>query len=58
MNNSPYGVMIWTYYTGSSITVELWSTPYVTTEQTGQTVRESSVKDCWMSNALPHSVQR
>jgi vancomycin resistance protein YoaR len=29
-NNSPYGVMIWPTYTGSSITVHLYSTPNVT----------------------------
>jgi vancomycin resistance protein YoaR len=35
-NNTPHGVMIWPTYTGSSISVQLWSTPYVRGEQTGQ----------------------
>lgn len=35
-NNTPYGVMIWPTYTDSSISVQLWSTPYVRGEQTGQ----------------------
>jgi vancomycin resistance protein YoaR len=30
VNNSPYGVMIWPTYTGTSITVHLYSTPHVT----------------------------
>jgi vancomycin resistance protein YoaR len=34
-NNTPYGVMIWTSYTGNSITVTMYSTPYATAEQTG-----------------------
>jgi vancomycin resistance protein YoaR len=34
-NDTPYGVMIWTSYTDSSITVTLYSTPYATAEQTG-----------------------
>ena len=34
-NNSPYGVMIWTSYTGSSLTITLYSTPYAIGEQTG-----------------------
>ncbi len=34
-NNTPYGVMIWTSYTASSITVTMYSTPYATAEQTG-----------------------
>ncbi len=36
-NNTPYAVMIWTSYTGSSITVQLWSTKYYEVQQTGQT---------------------
>jgi hypothetical protein len=35
-NNTPYGMLIWTGYTSTSITVELWSTPYFDVEQTGQ----------------------
>jgi vancomycin resistance protein YoaR len=30
VNNTPYGVMIWPTYTGTSITVHLYSTPHVT----------------------------
>ncbi|MEJ5255746.1 MAG: VanW family protein [Acidimicrobiales bacterium] len=36
-NNTPYGVLIWPTYTNSSITVTLYSTPWVKGEQTGQT---------------------
>ncbi len=35
-NNTPYGMLIWTSYTDTSITVELWSTPYFEVTQTGQ----------------------
>jgi hypothetical protein len=35
-NNTPHGVLIWPTYTGTSITVTLYSTPWVTGEQTGQ----------------------
>jgi vancomycin resistance protein YoaR len=35
-NNSPYGVVIWTSYTNSSLTVQLWSTRYATGAQTAQ----------------------
>lgn len=34
-NNTPYGVMIWTSYTDSSLTVTMYSSPYATAEQTG-----------------------
>ena len=36
-NNTPYGVVIWPTYTGTSITVAMWSTPYATGAQTAQT---------------------
>ncbi len=36
-NPTPYGVLIWPTFTESSVTVTLYSTPYVTGEQTGQT---------------------
>ena len=36
-NNTPYGVMIWTTYTDTSITVTLWSTQNVYGQQTAQT---------------------
>ena len=35
-NNTPYAVLIWPTYTDTSVTVELWSTPYFEVEQTGQ----------------------
>jgi vancomycin resistance protein YoaR len=34
-NNTPYGIMIWTSYTQTSLTVTMYSTPYATAEQTG-----------------------
>ena len=43
-NTTPYGVMIWTSYTGSSLTVTLYSTPFVTAEQTG--IDEGSAGNC------------
>ncbi len=36
-NNTPHAVMLWTSYTKTSITVEMWSTPYYEVEQTRQT---------------------
>ncbi len=36
-NTTPYGMLIWPTYTASSITVTLYSTPFATGEQTGQT---------------------
>jgi vancomycin resistance protein YoaR len=36
-NNTDYGVMIWTSYTGTSLTVTLYSTQNVYGQQTGQT---------------------
>ncbi len=36
-NNTPYGVMIWPTYTASSITVALYSTPFVKGEVADQT---------------------
>ncbi|CAN5586155.1 VanW family protein [soil metagenome] len=35
-NTTPYGVLIWTSYTESSITVTFYSTPYAVGAQTGQ----------------------
>lgn len=43
-NNTPYGVMIWTAYTGSSLTITLYSTPFATGEQTD--IRESRSGNC------------
>ena len=34
-NDTPYGILIWTSYTDSSLTVTLYSTPHATAEQTG-----------------------
>ena len=39
-NNTPHGVLIWTSYTDTSITVTLYSTKTVAGEQTGQTRSE------------------
>jgi vancomycin resistance protein YoaR len=43
-NDTPYGVMIGTSYTGSSLTVTMYSTPYATAEQTG--IREGQSGNC------------
>lgn len=40
-NNTPFGIMIWTSYTNSSLTVTLYSTPYARGEQTGITESRS-----------------
>ncbi len=37
VNDTPYGIMIWTSYTDTSVTVTLYSTQYAYGEQTGQT---------------------
>ncbi|HEX5366055.1 MAG TPA: VanW family protein [Acidimicrobiales bacterium] len=34
-NDTPHGVLIWTSYTDTSVTVTLYSTPYASGEQTG-----------------------
>jgi hypothetical protein len=36
INNTPYGILIWTEYTETSITVQMYSTHYWDVEQTGQ----------------------
>ncbi len=36
-NTTPYGVLIWPSYTGTTITVTLYSTKYAEGQQTGQT---------------------
>jgi vancomycin resistance protein YoaR len=36
-NDTPYGILIWTSYTDSSLTVTLYSSPHATAEQTGTT---------------------
>lgn len=43
-NNTPYGVLIWTSYTASSLTVTLYSTPFAMGEQTG--ISESRSGNC------------
>lgn len=40
-NNTPYGVLIWPTYTDTSITVSIYSTPWISADQTGQR-RESA----------------
>jgi len=40
-NNSPYGMLLWTSYTGNSITVQVYSTEYFDVEQTAQSSRRS-----------------
>ena len=35
-NDTPFGVLLWPTYTGSSITMQMWSTRYWDVEQTGQ----------------------
>jgi len=42
-NNTPHGVLLWTSYTDTSITVTLYSTPFVTGEQTNQTKSPAGV---------------
>ncbi len=37
VNTTPYGILVWPAYTESSITVSLYSTRFVDSEQTGQT---------------------
>jgi vancomycin resistance protein YoaR len=38
-NETPYGILIWTSYTPTSVTVTMYSTQYAYGEQTGQTKR-------------------
>jgi vancomycin resistance protein YoaR len=40
-NNTPYGIMIWTSYTQSSLTITLYSTSYAHAEQTAITESKS-----------------
>jgi hypothetical protein len=42
-NNTPYGVLIWPTYTDTSITVTMYSTKYVSGDQTGQTTQMKGV---------------
>jgi hypothetical protein len=43
-NDTPYGVLIWTSYTDTSLTVTMYSTPYARAEQTG--ITESPSQQC------------
>jgi vancomycin resistance protein YoaR len=43
-NNTPYGIMIWTSYTNTSLTVTMYSTPYATAEQTA--ISEAPTGNC------------
>jgi hypothetical protein len=43
-NNTPYGVLIWTSYTDTSLTVTMYSTPYARAEQTA--IGESGSGQC------------
>lgn len=36
INNTPYGVLMWAEYTGTSITLQMYSTQYWDVEETGQ----------------------
>ena len=38
-NDTPHGVVIWPRYTDTSITVQLWSTPFARGEETGKSKR-------------------
>ncbi len=40
-NNTPYGILIWTSWTSTSVTITLWSTQYAYGEQTGQSEGKS-----------------
>ncbi len=40
-NNTPYGILVWTSHTDTSVTVTLYSTQYAYGEQTGQTTGTS-----------------
>ncbi|MFW2381450.1 MAG: VanW family protein, partial [Acidimicrobiales bacterium] len=41
INNTPYGVLIWSEYTETSITVQMYSTQYWDVEETGQSTWRS-----------------
>ena len=43
-NNTPYGILVWTSYTSSSLTITLYSTPFASGEQTD--IREGSSGNC------------
>jgi vancomycin resistance protein YoaR len=41
VNDTPYGILVWTSYTDTSVTVTLWSTQHAWGEQTGQSTGRS-----------------
>jgi vancomycin resistance protein YoaR len=43
-NNTPFGILIWPTYTDTSVTVTLYSTPWISGEETGQ--REERAGAC------------
>lgn len=43
-NTTPHGVLIWTSYTGSSLTITMYSTPFASGEQTA--IREGRSGNC------------
>ena len=43
-NTTPFGILIWTSYTDSSLTVTMWSSPFVVAEQTD--IDEGSSGNC------------
>ena len=51
-NDTPYGIMIWTSYTDSSLTITLYSTPYARGEQTA--ITESPVGQLHGGHHHPH----
>jgi vancomycin resistance protein YoaR len=42
-NNTPYGILIWPTYSDTSITIGLYSTPYIEAGQAGQTEEQYDV---------------
>jgi vancomycin resistance protein YoaR len=42
-NNTPYGILVWPTWTDESITVTLYSTPWVVGEETGQVTEPAGV---------------
>lgn len=44
INDTPYGILVWTSYTDTSLTITMYSTQYAYSEQTGS--KESRSGDC------------
>ncbi|MCU1452719.1 MAG: Vancomycin B-type resistance protein VanW [Acidimicrobiales bacterium] len=53
-NNTPYGVLIWTSYTDTSVTVTMYSTQNVYGEQTSQTTAKSGACDVVTTGRTRH----